>query len=98
METPSPSERGLPPARIIRALAGDRNIVHVALAHAGAGNAHELRLLVQLAQVLRTDIAHGGAQPAGELVQHRRHRAFVRYLALDAFGHELERVLDVLLE
>src|SRR6516165_10496193 len=86
------------PARIVRALAGDGHVVHVALAHAGAGDAHELGLVVQLGERARADIAHGHAQAAGELVQHGRDRALVGHLPLDALGHQLERVLDVLLE
>src|SRR5262249_44258701 len=93
-----PDGEGSGPRGIIRALARDDDIVHVTLAHARARDAHELGLLVQLLQGLRTHIAHGGAQAAAELVQHGRRRALVRYLAFDAFGHELERVLDVLLE
>src|ERR1043166_4024563 len=58
------------PPRIVRALARDRHIVHVALAQAGAGDAHELRLLVQVGQRARAHIAHGSADAAGELVQH----------------------------
>src|SRR5437016_13404464 len=87
-----------PPRRIVRALARDRHVVHVAFAQAGAGDAHELRLLVQLGQRARADIAHGGAQTAGELVQHGRGRALVGHLAFDALRDKLERVLDVLLE
>ncbi len=65
---------------------------------AGAGNAHELRLLAQFLQVAGADVAHRRAQAAGELVQDVAERAFERHLTLDAFGHELQRVLDVLLE
>ena len=38
------------------------------------------------------DIAHRGAQAAGELVQHGRDRPLVGHLPLDAFRHELQRV------
>src|SRR5262249_45181848 len=86
------------PARIVRALAGDGDVVGVALVQAGAGDAHELGLGVQLGERAGADIAHGGAQAAGELVQHGRGRALVRHLAFDPFRHQLERVLDVLLE
>ena len=40
------------------------------------------------------DIAHRGAQAADELVQDVADRALVGHLALDAFGHQLQRVLD----
>ena len=44
------------------------------------------------------DIAHGRAQAADQLVQDRRDRPLVRHLALDALGHQLQRVGDFLLE
>ena len=47
---------------------------------------------------LRADITHGRAQAAGELVHDIADRALVGHLAFDAFGHEFQRVLDVLLE
>jgi len=50
--------------------------MHVALAQAGAGNAHELRLGVKIREALGADIAHGRSQPAGELVQHICDRTF----------------------
>ena len=46
----------------------------------------------------RAHIAHGGAQAAGELMQHSAHRPLIGHLTLDAFGHEFHLVLDVLLE
>src|SRR6185312_3197744 len=85
-------------ARVIRTLARDGHVVDVALAQAGARDTHELRLGVEVGQILAAHIAHRGAQAAGQLVQHVGDRALVGYLALDAFGHELERVLDLLLE
>src|SRR5204863_7725054 len=86
------------PTRIIRALARYRDVAHVTLAHARGGDAHELGLLVQLLHGFRAHTAHRRAQSAGQLVEHGRRRALVRDLAFDAFGHELERILDVLLE
>src|SRR5262249_9837034 len=93
-----PFGEGLGPTGIVRALARDRYVVYMTLAHAGSRNADEFRLLVQLLQRSRADVTHSGAQPPAQLVQHGRHRAFIRYLAFNPFGHELERVLDVLLE
>ena len=64
------------PARIVRALARDRHVVHVALAQAGAGDAHELGLArASPSSVRGADIAHRGAQAADELVQHGRRPA-----------------------
>src|ERR1043166_2693828 len=88
----------LRPRGIIRALARDRHVVDVALAQARAGDAHEARLVAELGEARGADVAHGGAQAAGELMQHGRDRALVGHLTLDALRHELEVVLDVLLE
>ena len=88
----------LHPARIVRAFAGDRDVMDVAFAQARVGDADELRLLVEFGEVAGADIAHRGAKAAGELVQHVADRALVGHLAFDAFRHQLQRVLDVLLE
>jgi hypothetical protein len=62
---------------IVRALAGDGDVVDVALAKSGAGDAHEARLLLELRNRFRPDIAHGGAQAPGELVHDRRRRTAI---------------------
>ena len=64
----------------------------------GGRDADELGAGVELRQIARPGIAHRCAQAADQLVQHAGHRALIGHLPLDAFGHELERVLDVLLE
>src|SRR2546426_3312894 len=91
-----PSGRDLTLARIVRALAGDRHVVHVALAQSRTGDAQEPRLVVQLGERPRADVTHRRAQAAGELMQHGCRRALVGHLTLDAFGHQFQRVLDVL--
>ena len=48
---------------------------------------------LELGEVARADIAHGGAQAARQLVQDRRDRALVGHLALDALGHQLQGVV-----
>src|ERR1700733_6845139 len=91
-------ENALTAARIIRGFAGDGDVVDVALTQARAGDAYELRLLVELGEVSRADIAHRRAKPAGELMHDVADRALVGHLALDALRHQFERVLDILLE
>src|ERR1700744_3607207 len=88
----------LRPARIVRRLARDRHVMDMAFAQARTGDADELCLLVEFADVARTDIAHRCTQAACELMHDIGDRPLVRHLALDAFGDQLERVLDVLLE
>src|SRR5256885_6651259 len=88
----------LHPAGVIRAFAGDGDVVDVAFAQAGSGDAHELRLLTELGKVFRPDISHRRPQAARELMHDVADRALVRHLALDTLQHQLERVLDVLLE
>src|SRR5262249_26045051 len=84
-------------APIVRRLARNGNVVHVALTQAGAGNADELRLLVEFVEAARADIAHRGAQAADQLMQDVADRSLVRHLPFDALRHKLQRVLDVLL-
>src|SRR5439155_15256606 len=55
------------PARIVRAFPRNRHVVDVAFAQARAGDADELRLVVEFGEVARADIAHRGAQASGEL-------------------------------
>src|SRR5689334_23838828 len=85
-------------ARIVRGFARDGHVVDVALAQARAGDAHELRLAVEVAEIARTDITHRRTETAGELVHDVADRPLVGHLAFNAFGDELQRVLDVLLE
>src|SRR5205085_6567114 len=84
--------------RIVRRFARDGDVVDVAFAQARAGDAYELRLVVELGEVSRPDITHRGAQAAGELMHDVADRALVGHLALDALRHQFQRVLDVLLE
>src|SRR5437763_3654495 len=88
----------LHPAGVIRAFAGDGDVVDVAFAQAGSGDAHELRLLMELGKISGADISHRGAQAPRELMHDVADWALVGYLALDTLRHQLERILDVLLE
>src|SRR5579863_3800212 len=56
---------------VIRRLLGDRDIVHVALAHAGSGDAHEHRPGAHLLNAVAARVTHGSAQTTGELVENR---------------------------
>src|SRR5262249_36648491 len=88
----------LRPARVVRALARHRHVVDMAFAQASVRDAHEFRFAVKLADRGSADVAHGGPQAAGQLVQHVCHPALVRYLAVNPFGHNLQVVLDTLLK
>ena len=72
--------------------------MHVALTKARTRDADEFSLLVEFTEVFGADISHGGTQTSGELVQNSRCSALVGDLTFDAFRHQFERVLDVLLE
>src|SRR5215471_6014843 len=102
LENDGASGRGcvarLHPARIVRAFPGDGHVVDMALAQTRAGDADELRLLVKLREIPGADITHCRAQATGELMHDIADRALVGHLPFDALGHELQRVLDVLLE
>src|SRR3954466_18413 len=91
------SSRDATSTTVIRSLLGDRHVVGVALAEAGAGDANEARLL-ELLDRRRAGVAHRLAQAADQLAEHRAHRPLVRDAALHAFGDQVGAVLDVALE
>src|SRR5580700_3851783 len=72
---------------IIRRLLGDRHIVHVALAHAGVGDAHEPGPCSHLLDTVAAGVAHSRAQSAGEVIRDPSRSAFVGYPPLDPRGH-----------
>src|ERR1017187_5951926 len=74
---------------IVGRLAGDDYVVDVTLAQAGAGDAHEMRLLLQLGDASAAHVAHAGAQSADKLEDHRLQRAAVGHASFDALGNEL---------
>src|ERR1700684_1879808 len=74
----------LGPAGVVRALARDGDVVNVAFAQACAGDAHELRFVVEFGEVFRADISHRRTQATGELMHHVADRTLVGHLALDA--------------
>ncbi len=74
---------------VVGSFAGDDDVVDVAFAEAGAGDANELCLLLQLLDGCAAEIAHAGAQAADELVDHGLERSAVGHASLDAFGDEL---------
>src|SRR6266404_2080145 len=84
----SPAE--LHPAGIIRAFAGDGDVVDVAFAQAGSGDAYELRLVMEFGEVFRPDISHRRPEATGELMHDVGDRTLVRHLALDTLRHQLE--------
>src|ERR1700734_1743996 len=74
---------------VIGRLLRDRHVMHVALAHAGVGDAHEPRSGSHFLDVVAAGIAHGGTQSAGELVQDRDQAALVGDATLDTLRHQL---------
>src|SRR5579871_744881 len=104
-----PGMRGLPPLRpehtvsvlldvVVGSLAGDDDIVHVALAQAGAGDAHELRPLLKILDTSAAEVTHARLQATYELVHHGFQRSAVRHSPFNAFRNEFgEPVLAVAL-
>src|SRR5450631_3309423 len=70
----------------------------MAFAQSGRRDAHKLRPRLKLFNRCSTDVAHGCAQTAPELMQDRADRAAIRHLSFYAFRYEFQTVLDVLLE
>src|SRR5687767_5026850 len=77
---------------VIWRLLDDLHVVHVRFAHAGAGDLDELALRAQLRQRRAAGVAHAGAKPAHQLVDHPYGAALVRDAAFHAFRDQL---LDV---
>src|SRR5579875_722651 len=80
---------------VVRRFARDDDVVHVALAQSGAGDAHKPRLLLQFANCSAAEIAHAGAQSADELVDHGLERPAIRHAAFNALGHKLGQAVLV---
>src|SRR6185503_8748393 len=70
-------------------LFGDGDVVDVALARAGGGDADQARLALQRRDVPGAAVAHPGAQPADQLVHHRGDAALVGDAPFDPFRHQL---------
>src|ERR1700722_106379 len=71
---------------VIWRLLGDRHVVHVALAHAGAGDAHERWPRAHLLEVVAAvGVTPGGSQSARKLIQDRNQAALEAHAALDNF-------------
>ena len=58
--------------RIVRGLAGNHHVVDMALAQAGAADAHEARLLQQFGNGRAAAVAHAGFQAADHLIDDHR--------------------------
>src|SRR6185436_1152472 len=77
---------------VVRGFLRNRDVVHVALAEAGVGDADDLRVALQIGNRRRAAVAHAGAQAAHQLVHDHRHAALVLHASFDALGHELFHV------
>ena len=83
---------------VVGGFAGDGDVVDVGFAEAGACDAAEAGVVLEVLDVGAAGVAHAGAEAADELVDDGADGAFVADAAFDAFGDELEGVLDFLLE
>lgn len=75
-------------AGIVRAFAGNRDVMGVAFTKSGVGYAYKGGAFPEVGKIARTDITHSGFQAARKLVKHTRHRSFVWNLPFDAFRDE----------
>src|SRR5713226_1534897 len=89
-----PLPRGSPPVstvlRIVRRLAGHRDVVDVAFTQSGSGDPHKGTVLLHLADRAVAGIAHRRPQPTDQLVNNVADRSLVRDAAFDTLGHELQ--------
>src|SRR5215471_7775093 len=80
---------------IVGSFARDHDVVHVALAQAGAANADELRLFLQFPDRSAADVAHTALHAADKLVDDHADRPAIRNAALDAFRHQLRQAIAI---
>src|SRR5207245_9688459 len=83
--------------RIVRGLARDHYIVHVAFPQAGAADANEARLLEQLRNRRAATVTHAGFQSADHLVNNHCDGPAVGHSSLDAFRNELRQAVGVVI-
>ena len=81
--------------RIIRRLAGDHDVVHVALAQAGSADAHEARLLLQLGNRGAAAVAHADLRPPTIWWTIIADRSAIGHAAFNAFGHQLVQAVAI---
>src|SRR5438876_6904348 len=74
---------------IVRRLAGDDDVVNVALAQAGAADADKARLLLQFGNAGAADVTHPRAQAADELLRHHRKRTAIGNPTFNSFRNKL---------
>ena len=70
----------------------------MALAQARTGQLNKAGFGLEVCNGCSTRIAHGRTQTADQLMQDRRDRALVRYLAFNPLRNQFQRIADVLLE
>src|SRR3546814_20725717 len=70
----------------------------MAFTQARIGDADKAGALLQLVDRMRASIAHRGLDTADKLMDHVLGRPLVGHLAFNSLGHQLQLVLDVLLE
>ena len=74
---------------VVRGFLRDLNVVRMAFRQPRAGNLDELAVLAQVVDVLRTAVAHAGADAANHLINGICERSLIRHTALDAFRNVL---------
>ena len=58
-----------------------------------AGNLNELAVFAQVVDVLRTAVAHAGADAANHLEAGVRQNSLIRHTAFNTFGNQFLRIL-----
>src|SRR6202021_4085231 len=80
---------------IVRGLAGDHDVVHMAFAQPGAADADEARLLQELGNCGAATVAHAGLQSSNHLVDDHRDRAAVGNASLNAFWDHFGKAVGI---
>src|ERR1035438_4092957 len=80
---------------VVGCLPSDDHVVDVTLTQARAGDAHELRLLLEFSDGGATHVTHAGAETANKLEDHGLERPAVGYAALDALRDKFGQAVVV---
>src|ERR1035437_6584879 len=78
---------------VVRSLAGDDHVMHMAFTQTRARDAHKLRIFLQVLDCSAAEITHAGSKAANELVNHRFERSAVGNAPFDALRNKFSKAV-----
>src|SRR6266849_3246938 len=80
---------------VVGSFPGNNHVMYVAFAQAGAADADEARSVLKFRDRLGAAVAHSGAKPAHQLIDHLRQRAPIRNASFNPFRHQFVQAVAV---